>query len=87
MIRSLYGLIKSAHAWFEVFTSTIRSFGLKPSKVMPCFWYKLARDRKSYGYVTYHVDDFLLTSDEFAEFIETLRKDYVVTGGEFPSVH
>ena len=28
-----------------------------------------------------------MTSDDFSEFIETLRKEYVVTGGEFPHVH
>ena len=77
----------TAHAWYEVFTGTIRAFGFKPSKVMPCFWYKLAKDGESYDYLTHHVDDFLLTSDEFTEFMEYLRQDYVVTGGEFPSIH
>ena len=44
VIKSLYGLITSAHDWSEVFTSTIRSFGFKRSKVMPCFWYTSAKD-------------------------------------------
>ena len=54
---------------------------------MRCFWYKLFKDGKSYDYLTHHVDDFLLTSDEFVEFIEYLKKGYVVTGREFPSIH
>ena len=54
---------------------------------MPCFWYKPAKDGESYDYLTHHVDDFLLTSNNSEKFLEELRKDYVVTGEEFPSIH
>ena len=87
VIKSLYGLITSAHAWYEVFTATIRAFGFIPSKIMPCLWYMLAKDGKSYDYLSHHVDDFLHTSDEYLKFLEHLRKEYTVTGGEFPDVH
>ena len=34
--KSLYGLITSAHVWFEALTKIIRDFGFTPSKIMPC---------------------------------------------------
>ena len=36
VVKSLYGLITSAHAWYKVFTTTIRNFGFIPRKIMPC---------------------------------------------------
>ena len=51
------------------------------------FMDKLAKDGESYDYLSHHVYDFLMTSDDFSEFIETLRKEYVVTGGELPHVY
>ena len=87
VIKSLYGLITSAHAWFELFTSTIRKYGFKSSSVMPCLWYKLAEEGESYDYLSHHVDDFLITSNECNNFIKTLKKEYAVIGGEFPSMH
>ena len=87
VIKSLYGLITSAHAWYEIFTSAIRDFGFRPSKIMPCLWYKLAKDGKSYDYLSHHVDDFLHTSDDYEGFLTYLRKKYTVTGGVFPDVH
>ena len=50
-------------------------------------WYKLPKDEESYDYLSHHVYDFLITLDEFAKFIETLRKEYGVTAGEFPCIH
>ena len=87
VIKSLYGLITLAYAWYEIFTSTIPDFGFRLSKIMPCLWYKLANDGKSYDYFFHHVDDFLHTSDEFKEFLTYLKKKYTITGGVFPDVH
>ena len=87
VIKSLYGLINSAHAWYEIFTSAIRDFGFWPSKIMPCLWHKLAKDGESYSYLSRHVDDFLHTSDDCEEFLNYLRKKYTATGGVFPDVH
>ena len=69
VVKSLYGLITSANAWFRRFTNTIKEFGFHQSKIMPCLWYKLCDDGKSYDYLTHHVDDFLLTSNDPAAFI------------------
>ena len=54
---------------------------------MPCLWYKLSKDKRSYDYLSHHVDDFLHTSEEYKSFLLHLRKKYTVTGGEFPEVH
>ena len=74
VIKSLYGLITSAHAWYEIFTAAIWEFGFRPRKIMPCLWYKLAKDGISYDYLSHHVDDFLHTSDEPEEFLAHLKK-------------
>ena len=87
VIKSVYGLITSAHAWYEIFTSAIQDFGFRPSKIMPCLWYKLAKDETSYDYVSHHVDDFLHTSDDYEELLTFLRKKYTFSGGVFPAVH
>lgn len=73
--------------WYKEFTSTIREHGFLPSRVMPCLWYKLSKDKRSYDYLSHHVDDFLHTSEEYKSFLLHLRKKYTVTGGEFPEVH
>ena len=54
---------------------------------MPCLWYKLCSDGKSYDYLTHHVDDFLLTSNDPSAFMDHLRKEYTVTGRNFSDVH
>ena len=87
VIKSLYGLITSARAWYELFTSEIRDFGFLPSKIMPCLWYKLAKDGKSYDYLSHHVDDFLHTSDDTTEFMEHLKKNIPLPAVNFlPSI-
>ena len=54
---------------------------------MPYLWYKLAKDGELYDYLSHHIDNFLMTSDDFSEFIEILRKEYVATRGELLHVH
>ena len=74
VIHSLYGLITSAHEWFHEFTKTVRDHGFIPSKVMSCLWYTLAKDVESYDYLSHHVENFLLTSEEHKAFMIHLRK-------------
>ena len=74
IVKSLYGLITSAHDWFGVFTLMIRDFGFEPSKIMPCLWYKKAKDGKSYDYLSHHVDNFLLISNKYCAFMAHLKK-------------
>lgn len=75
VIKYLYGIITSAHAWYEVFTVITWEYGFKTRNIIPCLWYQLAKECVSHDCLSNRVDNFLYTSDKFLDFLEHLKKN------------
>ena len=59
--KGLYGLKQSAHLWNKTFTKQILKLGLKQSKVDPCIFYNIEKDR-TLTILAIYVDDMIIAS-------------------------
>ena len=69
--RSLYGLRQAGREWFQFFTSTLRSFGFKPSAIDTCLF--VHTSDTSILWLVLWVDDFVLVDNDPALHISFLR--------------
>ena len=80
VMKSLYGLITSSHAWYEELAAAIIGYDLHPSKIMKCLWYQNVKYGIAYEKLSHHADNFLHPSRNFSIFMDHLRKKYRITG-------
>ena len=77
LVKCVYGLSDGPRAWWESFSKTSQSVGLKQSELDPCvfLWF---HENNLQGILSLHVDDMVLGgSQKFHEFlVPQLKKKY-----------
>ena len=87
IVKALYGLKTSAHAWQAELNDTLRSMGFLPSRSDSSVLYRLADDGSGYEYIAHHVDDFVVVSTEPEKWVARLEEKYKITGKQVPDFH
>ena len=75
--KSLYGLKQSPRAWFDRFTTIVKSQGYNLGHSDHTLFIKVSKARKITVLIVY-VDDIILSGDDIAEIIQ-LKKRLVMT--------
>ena len=87
VVKALYGLKSSAHAWNIELSSTLRDMGFLQSRLDQALWYHERKDGSGYDYIAHHVDDFIIAARDANGYLEQMRSKYSITGGEVPSLY
>ena len=77
---SAYGLSTAPREWFQDVAQTIRRLGGRQCKTDPCAWVILNPAQEVVGYLSSHVDDFLVTGSQtdktWLNFVQGFKSAY-----------
>ena len=77
---SAYGLSTAPREWFQDVAQTIRRLGGRQCKTDPCAWVIVNAEQEVVGYLSSHVDDFLVagsqTDKTWLNFVQGFRSAY-----------
>ncbi|CAE7448471.1 GIP [Symbiodinium sp. CCMP2592] len=77
---SAYGLTTAPREWFQDVAGTIQRLGGRQCKTDPCAWVILNAEHEVVGYLSSHVDDFLVTGNQedgtWLKFVQAFKSAY-----------
>ena len=73
VVKGLYGLKTSAHAWYQRLSASLRQMGFRLSRLDGAFWYRLRDDKSGYDYLAHHVDDFIIAAKDPNIYLQKLK--------------
>ena len=90
VIKAVYGLVGSAHAYHRHVFDVMQSLGWKPSDLDRNIWWRLDKDGVLYDYIAFYVDDFIIVSNHPSSLAEELGEIFSITSlslgqGNWPS--
>ena len=71
LLKALYGCVKAALLWYELFSSTLVHMGFLLNPYDPCIANKMIKEKQCT--IGWHVDDFMLTHDDTEVVSEVIR--------------
>ena len=67
VLKTVYGLVGSAHAYHRHVFDVVQSLGWKPALGAKDIWRRLDKENKLYDYIAFYADDFIIVSHHLAE--------------------
>jgi hypothetical protein len=78
VIKAVYGLVGSAHAYHRHVFDVMQSLGWKPCPLDNDIWLRKDKEGKLYDYIAFYVDDFIIVSNHPAELAAELGEIFSI---------
>jgi hypothetical protein len=78
VLKAVYGLVGSAHAYHRHVSDVMYSLGWKPSPIANDIWMRLDEEGDLYDYIAFYVDDFIIVSNHPAELVKELGEIFSI---------
>jgi hypothetical protein len=78
VIKAVYGLVGSAHAYHRHVFDVMQGLGWKPADLDHNIWRRLDKDGKLYDYIAFYVDDFIIVSNQPSSLAEELGEIFSI---------